>query len=671
MSMTLLIASLAVFCAGALAALALRASDAAAKAVSCLIGAAASALSLAAGLMAVFGDTARVSEPLLFPFTVCELQLDRLSGLFVALISLLAVVGFIYGLSYFDEYEGKTSRAGFFMNGFVASMLLVLTADNVLWFLVAFELMSLTSYFLVIIEENENSIHGGWLYFVIAHVGFALIMASFLLMSNLAGGSFSFSDFRAQDFGPAWSSVCFLLAFVGFGAKAGIVPLHSWLPKAHPEAPSNVSALMSGGMIKIGVFGILKVGLDLLQGSGIQAWWGVPVLVVGAVSSVLGVVYALGEHDIKRLLAYSSVENIGVILLGVGAALMAAGLGNGDVAAVALMAALFHSLNHAVFKGELFLGAGAVLFAAGTRDMGRLGGLLQRMPRTGVCFLIGALAISAIPPLNGFASEWYVYQSLFNTALLGNRTVMALAALAACALAITGALAATCFVKAYGATFLSAPRTADAADAREVPAPMVLAQAVLALGCVLLGVGAPVVAPVLTEVAAAALGHAAPAVISDGLTLVNGMTGSVVSTTVMAVVLVVLVGAAVAWRRSRQLAPVRRTDPWACGYAPDADMPVSPQTFTSDVAFFMGPLYTLRDRCTDLCWSVARVFARLTGVASALEPLPDRVLVDAPHKGVTWLSALSSKLENGNYSLYICYIVCALVVFLVLAVTLV
>ncbi|MDY4041765.1 MAG: hydrogenase 4 subunit B [Collinsella sp.] len=671
MSMTLLLAALGVFCAGALAALLLGRSDAAAKTASCLIGAAGSAIALAAGVSAVLGDVSRLNAAVLFPFASCELLLDRLSGLFVAFIAALALVGFIYGLAYFDEYEGKTARAGFFMNGFVASMLLVIVADNVFWFLVAFELMSLTSYFLVIIEENENSIRGGWLYFVIAHVGFVLIMASFLFMSNLSGGSFSFSDFRAQDFGPVWSSACFLLAFFGFGAKAGIIPLHSWLPKAHPEAPSNVSALMSGGMIKIGIFGILKVGLDLLQGSGTQLWWGIPVLVIGAVSSVLGVAYALGEHDVKRLLAYHSVENIGIILLGVGATLFAAGLGNQDVATLALMAALFHSLNHAMFKGELFLGAGAVLFATGTRDMCRLGGLIRRLPRTGVCFLVGALAISAIPPLNGFVSEWYIYQALFNAATLGDRVVMALAALAACALAITGALAAACFVKAYGMTFLSKERTSAAAGAREVPAPMVLAQGLLALACVALGLGAPLVAPVLTEVAASVLEPAAPVVTAAGAALVNEATGAVMSTPVIALVLVIVAGIVLAFRRSRSLGAIRRTEPWACGYAPDADMPVMPRSFAADVAFFVGPLYTLRDRCTDLCWSVAGVFSRLTAVAAAIEPVPDRVLVDAPHAGVTWLAALSSKLEGGDYGRYIVYIVCALVVFLALAVTLV
>ena len=292
-SMTLFVASLAVSCIGALASILLIKADNAAKTAGCLIGAVAAVLSFVAGIQAVLGDVTSVDTIVFFPFAHFQLLLNQLSGLFVALISVLAFAGSIYGLNYFDEYPGKKGRAGFFFNTFVASMMLVITADNVFWFLVAFELMSLTSYFLVVIEENENSIHGGWLYFVIAHVGFVLIMASFLTMTNFAGGSFAFADFRATQFSPAVASVCFVLAFFGFGAKAGIIPLHGWLPKAHPEAPSNVSALMSGGMIKIGIFGILKVGLDLLSASGVQVWWGLMVMVFGAISSVLGVAFAL------------------------------------------------------------------------------------------------------------------------------------------------------------------------------------------------------------------------------------------------------------------------------------------------------------------------------------------------------------------------------------------
>lgn len=667
-SMTLFIASLAVSCIGALASVLLIKSDNAAKTAGCLIGAVAAALSFAAGIQAVLGDVTAIDTVLFFPFARFQLLLNRLSGVFVALISVLAFAGSIYGLNYFDEYPGKKARAGFFYNTFVASMMLVITADNVFWFLVAFELMSLTSYYLVVIEENQQSIHGGWLYFVIAHVGFVLIMASFLILANHAGGSFAFADIRSTVFDPTIASVCFVLAFFGFGAKAGIIPLHSWLPKAHPEAPSNVSALMSGGMIKIGIFGILKVGLDLLGASGVQAWWGMIVLVVGAVSSVLGVAFALQEHDIKRLLAYHSVENIGIILLGVGASICAQALGYTGIAVLALMAALYHTFNHAMFKGELFLGAGALLYATGTRNMEKMGGLFRRMPATAICFLIGALAISAIPPFNGFVSEWFTYQSLFNVSTLADKPVMIVAVFSAVALAITGALAVTCFVKAYGVSFVSAPRSEAAANAKEVPAPMVFAQGLLAAICVVLGIGSPVIAPVLVDVAASVLNPAGGVFASEGMELMNQYSGAATSTPAIAIALVVLVAIACAFRKAKQVGPAQKSQPWACGYAPDAEMPVVATTFASDVAWFMKPLYDLRDRCTAVCWSIAHFFQKLTGVAEAVEPVPDRVLVDAPHRGVEWLAQVSTKLESGDYSLYIVYIVVALVAFLALAV---
>lgn len=667
-SMTLFIASLAVSCIGALASVLLIKADNAAKTAGCLIGAVAAVLSFVAGIQAVLGDVTSVDTIVFFPFAHFQLLLNQLSGLFVALISVLAFAGSIYGLNYFDEYPGKKGRAGFFFNTFVASMMLVITADNVFWFLVAFELMSLTSYFLVVIEENENSIHGGWLYFVIAHVGFVLIMASFLTMTNFAGGSFAFADFRATQFSPAVASVCFVLAFFGFGAKAGIIPLHGWLPKAHPEAPSNVSALMSGGMIKIGIFGILKVGLDLLSASGVQVWWGLTVMVFGAISSVLGVAFALQEHDIKRLLAYHSVENIGIILLGVGASMAAMALNSVGIAVLALMAALYHTFNHAMFKGELFLGAGALLYSTGTRNMEKMGGLFRRMPATAICFLVGALAISAIPPFNGFVSEWFTYQSLFNAAMQGDKAVMIVAVFAAVALAITGALAVTCFVKAYGVSFASAPRSEAAANAKEVPAPMVFAQGLLAAICVVLGIGAPVIAPRAgrcRRVRAASVrwrvcrrGHGAHEPVLRRCHL---------------------------HARDRHCARGARRPCLRLSQAQDrrqgAEVPAvgmrlcsqrayarRGQTFASEVSWFMQPLYTLRDRCTAVCWSIAHFFEKLTGVAEAVEPVPDKVLVDAPHKGVEKLADLATKLEGGNYSIYICYIVAALVVFLVLAV---
>lgn len=669
MAVSLFLASLVVSVVAGAVSILLKQIEKTAKMAGCSLGIAAAALSLIAGLIAMLGNGESFSADFLFPFARFSLLLNPLAGLMITIISILALVAFIYGIAYLDEYEGKQARACMFLNWFVASMMLVIAADNAFWFLVAFELMSLTSYFLVIIEEKPSSIKGGFMYLVMAHIGFVFIMMSFLLMAN-ASGSFEFSDFRATPMAPAMASACFVMAFFGFGAKAGIIPLHSWLPMAHPAAPSNVSALMSGGMIKIGIFGIVKVGLDLLAASGTQLWWGFLVLVIGAVSSVLGVVYALAEHDIKRLLAYHSVENIGIILLGVGAALVGAALDNMVLAGLGLLAALYHTFNHAMFKGELFLGAGALLYSVKTRNMEEMGGLFRRMPWTAVCFLVGALAISAIPPLNGFVSEWFTYQSLFDAALFGDKATMVFAVFAVVALALTGALAVTCFVKAYGVTFAGAPRSKEAAEAREVPTPMIVGQVVLAAVCVLLGLGAPLVAPAIAHVATSVL--ATPALdVVNGAATENALTGTAMSTPLIAILLVAFVALAIFGRKALNhgLAP-RTADPWACGYAPDSEMPVIATSFASDVNMFLKPLYTVRDVCTKACWKVAHFFQGSVDVARAVEPQPDKILVDDVAHGVDVLGRLAQKIVGGNYSVYIMYIIVALVIFLILAVTL-
>ena len=364
-------------------------------------------------------------------------------------------------------YEGRYSLRllGAMLNLFLLTMSLVPCAGNVLTFLLMWEGMSLTSYFLVMTETDEPDtvLAGGW-YLAMTHGGLALVLAAFLLLA--AGASTTaFGDLRAAAaaLSPATRNAVFCLALLGFGSKAGIIPLHVWLPRAHPAAPSHVSALMSGVMIKLGVYGLLRVGLDLLGGG--PAWWGALLIGLGALSAVLGVLYALMENDLKRLLAYSSVENIGLIFIGVGAGFLFLSLGAASAAVLALSAGLYHALNHAAFKGLLFLGAGSVLHATHTRDMNRLGGLIRRLPWTALCFLTGSLAIAGLPPLNGFVSEWLLFQSLLPGIGSSAPLVAPLMTLAVGILALTGGLAAAGFVKAFGITFLAIPRS-DAAEAR-------------------------------------------------------------------------------------------------------------------------------------------------------------------------------------------------------------
>lgn len=667
--MTLFLISLAISVIGAVLALALSKFEEAAKNVGCTFGLAASGLALISGIMAVVGETQTLSVGTMF--FAFSLRLDPLAGIMISVISVLAFCGWLYGFSYFDDYKGKGIGAMcFFMNAFVASMNCVIAVDNVFWFLLFFELMSLTSYFLVVTEQNDTSIKGGFMYFVMAHVGYFLIMISFLIMSACAG-SFEFEAFRTMEFAPGIASLCFLLAFLGFGFKAGMIPFHSWLPMAHPAAPSNVSALMSGGMIKIGIFGIIKVSFDLLGASECQLWWGIVVLLFGAVSSLLGVAYALAEHDLKRLLAYHSVENIGIILLGVGVALIGVAIESPMLTVLGLLAGLFHLINHAMFKGLLFLGAGSVLYATGTRNMEVLGGLHKKMPVTSICFLIGSMAICALPPLNGFVSEWFTYQAMFTAAMDGGRIVMLVCAIGVVFLAITGALAVTCFVKAYGVTFLGDPRSEAAENAKEVPGPMKAAMIIMAVICVLLGVCAPAVVPTLTNAAATIAGEAAIDT-ATGVMLVNPVIDATISTPLITILLLATI--LIPWLiiRAKSTGGVSNApDPWACGYNPTPDMPLVANSVGAQVKHFWSPLFTMRDKLAATSPKFASMLKGISNWAEKAQNWGDVALVEPTGKFVNWLGKWATKLEGGDFRIYIMYTVVTLIVFLILAVVLV
>ncbi|MBK5960046.1 hydrogenase 4 subunit B [Rhodoplanes elegans] len=662
----LLILSLGLYGVAALASLLLARRETLAVWSAGLGGLLAGVAGTAAGLSVLSGAPAVLDVAGPFPFAHFVIRLDALAGLMVAVISALAAVAAVYSLAYVREYTGRGVGAmGFFLNLFVGAMVLVVVADNAFWFLVFFEMMSLASYFLVIFDQDEEAVSAGFVYFLVAHAGSVAIMAAFYLLANGAGGSFDFAAFRAARPAEPIASIVFLLALAGFGAKAGMIPLHVWLPRAHPAAPSHASSLMSGVMIKIGVFGIVKVGIDLLGGGVL--WWGVLVLALGAISSVLGVVYALAEHDIKKLLAYHSVENIGIILLGVGTGMIGLAAQQPLVAVLGLMAGLYHLVNHAVFKGLLFLGAGSVIYRMHTKNMEEMGGLARAMPWTSLCFLVGALAISAIPPLNGFVSEWFTYQALFAAALDGTFLVKFATPIAATMLALTGALAVMCFVKAYGVIFSGAPRSRHAEHAREVPAAMVIGMVVLAAACVALGLAAPLVAPVIGGVAAATL-HMPVAVLADGALVVPGDPARAVLSTPLIALL--LIAAAVlplalmaAWSAAR--AGVRRVAaPWACGYLPDGHMAVSAGSFAQPIRMFFRPLYAVRKDVAVVSTAISHRFESVVAQARRSEPLFDRTLVAPVIDAVTGIGRRAQTLQNGDFRIYCLYIVGALVALL-------
>jgi formate hydrogenlyase subunit 3/multisubunit Na+/H+ antiporter MnhD subunit len=416
------------------------------------------------------------------PFGSFYLRLDALSAFFLLPIFLICSLAAVYGTEYLTAYRGikSSAPAWFFFSLLTAAMVVVVLACNAILFLVAWELMALSSFFLVSFEdEKESTRQAGWIYLVASHIGTAFLLVLFVLLGK-STGSLDFDHFNAV----AGAGILFLLALAGFGTKAGFVPLHVWLPEAHPAAPSHVSAVMSAVMIKTGIYGLLRI-LTFLGGS--QAWWGWTLCLVGLSSGIVGVLLALAQHDLKRLLAYHSVENIGIIALGLGIGLIGLSHGAPFIAVVGFAGALLHVLNHGLFKGLLFLGAGNIAHATHTREIDFLGGLLRRMPATGTTFLVGAVAIAGLPPLNGFISEYLIYLASFKGLFSLDSPSRVPLLITISGLALIGGLALACFTKAFGIVFLGQPRSNCVANAHEVKLAMVAPGVALAAGCILIG----------------------------------------------------------------------------------------------------------------------------------------------------------------------------------------
>lgn len=435
-------------------------------------------------------------------------QFDPLSLFFLFAILIVSLPSAVYSSGYLKgQYSPAKIKLGWLLLAiFVFSMAFVVSVNNALVFLVFWEIMSLVSYFLVVFDsEHEKSIQAGMIYIVMTHIGTAFLIAAFMLMYKHAQ-SFDFSAIKsACQVMPAQTrNVIFLLLLAGFGTKAGIVPLHIWLPYAHPQAPSHISSIMSGVMIKTAIYGIIRFVIFIL---GVQVyWWGILLLVLAAITCLVGIIYALMVRDIKSLLAYSSVENIGIILLGIGLSMFFQALNLPYLAVLSMIAGLYHLINHAIFKALLFLCAGSLYKATGTRNIEKLGGLIKKMPQTAICFLIGAMAISALPPLNGFVSEWLTLQVFFLGALEVGGGAKVFLLICAAILALTGGLAAACFVKAFGITFLALPRSNYAKDAKEVPLSMRAGMFFLSLLVVVFGLACVKIIKILAQVAGSATG---------------------------------------------------------------------------------------------------------------------------------------------------------------------
>ena len=525
-----------------------------------------------------------------------DYSIDPLAAWFLIVLSTLSLPIAIFSIGYARHapLEGRSVFLGIAFNVLLLSVELVFIAADVIAFLFAWELMTLATAALVATEyENLETRRAAYLYLVMSHVGTGALIAAFFILASTSA-SVSLATLLAGNVlsGPT-RDIVFVLFFLGFGVKAGIVPLHIWLPEAHPAAPSGISALMSGVLIKTGIYGIVRFCAFGLGTPPVS--WGVLVLVVGGVSAVLGVLYALMQHDLKRLLAYHSIENIGIILLGVGAGMIALAGGQPGLAAVGIAAGLYHVLNHAVFKGLLFLSAGSVIVATGTRQIEEFGGLLRRMPVTGACFLIGAVAISGLPPLNGFASEWLAFQALLHGFQVSTEPLVHLLyPIAAAMLALTGALAAACFVKAFGVSFLALPRSPAAAAAHEAHSSMVWPQAMLATLCVLLGVFPGVVLSVLSPVLVSLPGLQPPSEMIRGPLGMAATAGPSAAVTPAVLAFALLGGlgvVALATMTMRLGSVIRRAPTWGCGGLLDARTEYTATAFSKPLMMIFRAVY--------------------------------------------------------------------------------
>jgi len=598
-------------------------------------------------------------------------RLDALGAFFLGLVGLVAIPCGIYGVGYSEAYEGRYSLRllGAMLNLFLLTMSLVPCAANVLTFLLMWEGMSITSYFLVLTETDEPDtiLAGGW-YLAMTHAGLALVLAAFLLLAAGATTT-AFGDLRAgaAALSPAARNAVFLLALLGFGSKAGIIPLHVWLPRAHPAAPSHVSALMSGVMIKLGVYGLLRVGLDLLGGG--PAWWGALLIGLGALSAVVGVLYALMENDLKRLLAYSSVENIGLVFIGIGAAFLFLSLGVTAAAPLALAAALYHALNHAAFKGLLFLGAGSVLHATRTRDMNQLGGLIRGLPWTAACFLIGSLAIAGLPPLNGFVSEWLLFQSLLPGIGSPVLLVAPLLTLAVGILALTGGLAAAGFVKAFGITFLAIPRSPAAERAHEAPLSMRVGMGILAVACTGLGLAAILILPPLAAALHGSLGLPESALrFTSGVSLSMPGEFARMSPTLVALGLILTTGGI--WLGVRVLAVGQRlrvSETWGCGRVVQTPrMEYTSTAFAEPLRRVFAELYRPTQDLSIDFHPASKYFVQSIEYRSEIVPWFERYLYAPFVECLYWLARPVRAIQSGSAHTYLTYLVAALLGLLVL-----
>jgi len=576
----------------------------------------------------------RLAPALQFSFFI-----DRLSALFIIIISLVSTCVAIYSLRYVEQH-GTTIEKNLqlaMMSLFVLAMVLVVAAANTFCFLFFWELMSITSFLLIINDrENKETQKSSLFYFIMTQMSTVFLLFGFLALAGFTG---SFDIAPVAGIPPALQTAAFLSLFIGFGIKAGVMPFHKWLPYAHSASPSNISALMSGVMIKVAIYGLVRYVVNVFTP---DRWWGILILVFATFSAVFGVIYALKEHDIKKLLAYHSIENIGIILIGVGLYLIFQSYGFTALATLSLLGGLFHTFNHAMFKSLLFLTAGAVVNATGTRNIDKMGGLLKSMPYTGVLFLIGSVSIAALPPFNGFVSELMIFQAFLQSFTLTDPALKILLFVGLSLFALTSALAAACFVKAFGIIFLATPRSEQAKQAREVPRLMSFGAAVLAAICVLLGICS---FQIFTS-----LGYSLP---------IPNM---------MAVGLLMVLAFGIVWLVMRRVANrrVRVSETWGCGIAAqNSRMEYTATGFSEPIMTIFRPVYRTRKTVERTYHDKSNsIFKQGRAEIHMLKLFEERIYLPVAHF-VERLSLFVSNRHDVDLDVYILYSFVAIVILII------
>ncbi len=577
-------------------------------------------------------------------------RVDALSAFFLVAIYGICLLAAVYSFHYMNKGEKALATASntLFFSLLITSMALVVTAGNILTFMLAWEVMSLSSFFLVIHDhQSAENRKAGLLYFVFSHIGAMFILAGFGLIYSQT----SSLGFSAEGLSSSLKTLVFIFCFVGFGSKAGVFPFHVWLPHAHPAAPSHISAVMSGVMIKTGIYGILRVYTML--GFSVPAA-GEIVILAGMVSGILGVVYALGQHDLKRLLAYHSVENIGIILIGLGLGMIGLAAGSPVMAVMGFTGGLLHVLNHAIFKSLLFLGAGAVIQKTGTRSIDALGGLMKKMRITGVSFLIGSLAISGLPPLNGFVSEFFVYLSGFQGVALGQGALV-WCVLAIISLAVIGGLALACFTKVVGVVFLGEPRTEAAGDVEESGSSMLSPMVILALACAVIGIF-PRAFIIMTLQAVKGLGLGQGAIVLEPYLQIttNISLGAAVF---LAVLIVIMILRKVFFQGKT----VTASGTWGCGFTrPTVKMQYTGSSYAASILDFFKPVAPLHEDHPP----IRGRFPQKTHYHSQVNDIAELHMETVAVKPVLWIFDRLRWMQHGDIHLYIGYILAAIVVLL-------